>query len=110
MVQPGERDLVALLPLAGDRAAEVQRERGHVVAEDDLLRAGSIVEVRHGAMGFVQHGVRGATGGEGAFVIRVAFQQVAVDALEGLPGDLGAARVVEENRRTIEGGELARFI
>lgn len=84
----------------------MQRQAGHVVAEDDLVRARGVVEVRHGLVGFVQDGVRGAAGGECAAVVGVALEQVAVDAVKGVVGDLGAARVVEEDGLPVEGGEL----
>ena len=48
-----------------------------------------------------------ATGGKGALVVGVAFQEIAVDPVEGRPGDLGPAGVVEEDGRAVEGGELA---
>ena len=46
-------------------------------------------------------------GGEGAAVVGVAFEQVLVDAVEGLPGDLRAAGVIEEDGWAVEGRELA---
>ena len=84
----------------------MQGQGGHVVAEDDLLRAGGVQEVRHGGMGFIQDGIGLPAGGESAFVVGVAFQQVTLDALGRLAGDLRPAGVVEEDGRAVERGEL----
>ena len=73
--------------------------RGHVVAEHDLVRRGGVQEIRHGGVRLLQHRVRLLAGAEGAFVVGVAVQQVAVDAVEALLGDLCPARVVEEHVR-----------
>jgi hypothetical protein len=40
-------------------------------------------------------------------VIGIAFQQVPVDAIQGLFGDLGSTGVVKEYRRTVQRRELA---
>ncbi len=47
-----------------------------------------------------------AAGGEGALVVGVALEQIVLDALEGLAGDLGAAGVVEKYSGTVEGREV----
>ena len=84
----------------------MKRERGHVVAENNFFRAGGIVEIRHGAMGFIQNGIRCDTGGEGSFMVGIAFQQILVDAFKGLSGDLRAPWIIEEYRWAVEGWEL----
>jgi len=73
VVEPCHHDLIACLPLARNGAADVQRQRGHVVAEDDLTGRGCIVEIRHGAMRLVQHRIRFNAGGKNALMIGIAF-------------------------------------
>jgi hypothetical protein len=77
-------------------------ERGHVVAENDLLRAGGVQEVGHRGVGLVQDGIGFSAGLERAFMIGVALQQIALDAFGRLPGDLRPAGVVEEDSRAVE--------
>src|SRR5512142_3067369 len=84
----------------------MQRQRGHIVAEDDLVRRGSVQEIRRGDVRLLQDLIRLLAGGEGALVIRIAVQQVALDAFQALPGDLRAAGVVEEHIAAMERGEL----
>jgi hypothetical protein len=57
-------------------------------------------------MRFVQNGIRLPAGGKSAFVVRIALQQVMLDTLGGLVGDLRPARIVEEDDRTVKRGEL----
>src|SRR5574340_1127948 len=106
MVQPGDDDLVAGLPAAGERAADVQRERGHIVAEDDLLAAGGVEQLGYGSAGLVDDQVGLAAGGKGAPVVGVPAQVILVDAVERLLGDLGAAGIVEEDFGPVQRREL----
>ena len=106
VVEAGEDDLVARVEGVRQGPADVQGQGGHVVAEDDLLGAGGVQEVGHGAMGLRQDSVRLNAGGKSAFVVGVAFHQIALDAPGGLPGDLGSARVIKEDGRAVERGEL----
>ena len=106
MIEAGDNDGVRGVEGAGDGAADVEGEGGHVGAEDNFLRAGSVEEIRHGSVGGVEDEVGLAAGGKDALVVGVAFEQILLDAVGGLAGDLGAAGVVEEDRGTVEGGEL----
>ena len=85
----------------------MKRECRHVVAENDLLRAGGIVEIRHGSVGFIQDFIGSDTGGEGSLMVGIAFQQILVDAFQRLSGDLRTARIVEKDSRTIKRRKLA---
>ena len=75
----------------------MQRQRGHVVAKDDLFRAGGIVEVGHRRMRFVQYGIGFLTGGKRAAVVGIVLGQVGGHAVKRLLSDLGTAGVIEEN-------------
>jgi hypothetical protein len=106
VVKAGDHNFIAGVEPVRQAPADVQGERGHVVAEDDLLRAGGVQEIRHGGMRFFQDGIGLPAGGKSTVVVGVALQQVTLDALSRLPGDLGTAGVVEEDGRAVERGEL----
>ena len=40
-------------------------------------------------------------------MIGIAFNEILVDTVERLPGDLGSPGIIKENGWTIQGGELA---
>ena len=111
VVQTRDDHHVAGLQRAGDRPADVQRQRRHVLAEDDLLRRRGVDEVGEGLVGAVQDGVGFATGGEEAAVVRIAVAQVVGDGVDHPARDLRAPRAVEEDRRSavddaVQGREL----
>jgi len=58
----------------------MQRQRGHIGAENDFFRAGGIVKIRHGLMGFMQDGIGGNAGCKRAFMVGVAFQEIFINA------------------------------
>ncbi len=62
VVQAGDDDLIPGLPGTGDSAADGESQAGHVVAEDNPLRSGSIEEVRQSYMRFVQYSIWFAAG------------------------------------------------
>jgi hypothetical protein len=56
--EAGDDDFVARPQAAGQGAGEREGERGHVLAEDDLVGRGRAQEIGHGGMGFVEDLVR----------------------------------------------------
>ncbi len=57
-------------------------------------------------MRFMQDLIRFPAGLEESLMIGIAFEQIAVDALKALFGDLRPGGVIEKYRRAIEGGKL----
>jgi hypothetical protein len=57
-------------------------------------------------MRLMQDLIRSPAGLEPAFVIGIAFEQVTIDALEALSGDLRSGGVIEEYGGTIKGGDV----
>jgi len=49
-----------------------------LLPKNDLFRASGMIEIRHGAMGFIQNGIRCNAGRESAFVVGIAFQKILV--------------------------------
>ena len=108
MLQASDHDFIAGVPIMRDRAADVRCQRGHVVAKDDLFRAGRVIEICHRSMRFIQNGSGFLAGGERAAVIGIVLGQASGNAVERLPGDLGTARVGEENHALVlQGRKLA---
>ena len=109
VVELGHHDLVARLPAAAERPAEVERERRHVGAEGDLGRLAA-EEVRERAARGLEQGV-----GLGARRVRpvrvgVVVEQVVAHRVGDRARDLGAAGAVEVGDRqavvaSLEGGE-----
>ena len=71
VIQTGDDNDVAGVPLPRDRTANVERQAGHIVAEDNFIRRSSVQEFRHGDMGLMQHRIGFNAGGKGAFVVGV---------------------------------------
>ena len=80
---------------ARQRAAEAEGQRRHVGAEDDLLGAGGVEEIGHGAPGFVHQGVGAAAGGERAAVVGVVGHQVIDHPVDHVLRHLGPAGIVQ---------------
>ena len=57
-------------------------------------------------MGFMQDLIRFSAGLEQAFMVSIAFDQIAVDALKALFRYLRAGGIVEKYRRAFKGGKL----
>jgi hypothetical protein len=106
MVETRHDDLVTLAQLTRDAAGEVERERGHVLAKDDLLGPGSAQEVGYGRPRGDDRGVRGLARPEGAAVVRVHQHEVVAHPVERLAADLRAPGVVKEDRARIERGKV----
>ena len=96
MVQARDDDFVAGAELLGQRATEHECQTGHVVAEHDF--AGVCAEQVRGCLsGAVDDGVRAAAGLEDAVRVGVAAHKIVVHGVDDAPGNLRAARVVEED-------------
>jgi hypothetical protein len=57
-------------------------------------------------MGFMQYFIRFAAGFKAASVIRVAFKQIFIDAIQAGPGDLCPRGVIKKNCRAFKRREL----
>jgi hypothetical protein len=57
-------------------------------------------------MRFIQHGVGGNTGGKCSFMVGIGFDQILVDAIQGLLGNLCSPWIIEKNGRATECREL----
>ena len=75
---------------------DVERERRHVVAELDLVRAPGTEEVGDGRVCLVDDRVRRLARREGAAGVGVRVRQVVADGIDDALRDLGAAGTVEE--------------
>ena len=102
MVHSRHHDLITGSERASQGAGHVQREGRHVVAKDDLVRGAGVEEVGHGQPGLVQHLIGLTAGFKGALVVRIALQQIALDAVQALLRDLSAARIVQEDALALE--------
>jgi len=108
VIQAGDHDGLSGLPGAGDGAADVQGEGGHVGAEDDLLGAGGVKPIGHGLVGGFQHSIRLAAAGKGAAVVGVVQGEVVHHALQSGLGDLrsaGVIKVIKVDHRAAQGGK-----
>ena len=110
VVEPRDDELVARLHARGDRARDVHRERRHVRAELDLVRARRVEQVRERRVRLVEDRVGPLGRGERAAVVRVRGPVVVAHRLDHGVRDLRAARAVEERHRPPlvlegEGGE-----
>ncbi len=106
VVEAGDDQGVAGVEGEGEGAGEGEGEGGHVGAKDDLFRAGGVEELRHRRAGLVQDGIRLLPGGKSPAVVGVGVEQVIVHPVQAVAGDLGAARVVEEDVRLGQRREL----
>ncbi len=84
----------------------MQGDAGHVSAEDDLLCPAGMGEVCHRCPRFRHQGVREPAGFEGAFVVGVGMHQVAGHALQAGLRHLRSSGIIQEDRRSLQGGEL----
>ena len=96
VVEPRDEDLVAGPQRTGRRAAEREVQRGHVRAEDRLVRRAS-EKLGGREPCLCDDGVRSAARLERAAGIRVRLSVVARDGFDHLVGDLGATGAVEED-------------
>jgi hypothetical protein len=69
-----------------------------------------MIEIRHGAMGFIQNGIGSDAGGKCALMVGIAIKQIAVDTLKGLPGNLGSTWVVEKTAGRLRAGNWVRMV
>jgi hypothetical protein len=58
MVEHGADDLVARLELVAERAGQREGQRGHILPEDDLVGTSGVQQIRHSAVGCLDHGIR----------------------------------------------------
>ena len=101
VVEPGHEHLVARLQLAGESPREEEVERGHALAEGDLVaraaeeRAGLLVGEIDERRGAARRLVGGAD-------VRVVVAHVAGDGVDHLVGALRAAGAVEEGEPALQ--------
>jgi len=95
MVEGGQEDFVARAKLAADRAREGECNRGHVLAEDDLIGV-TMKEIGHGRARAGDHLVGSTAGQEGATRVGVGVHQVALDGVHHLRGNLRSRGSVEK--------------
>jgi len=110
VVELGHDQLVARLPATPQGAAEVEGQRGHVLAEDHLLRRAA-QQVGQGLAGLGQGCVGLDAGGVGPVRVGVVAQQVVAHRVHHGGGHLGPPRSVEVGHRqavlaALEGGEM----
>ena len=104
VVEPCHDDLVSFTPLTRDGPGEREVERGHVGAEDHLVRRAA--EEGSGGQPRVGDEPLGAPAGlVRAADVRVRLAQVGRDRVDHFVGDLRAAGAVEEGEVTLEGRE-----
>ena len=106
VVEPRHDDLVAGLELPADRPREREVERGHVRAEDDLLRAAA-EERGAGPARLVDERLGHPARLVGPADVGVRLAQVPRDRVDHLVRHLRAARPVEEDERPVERREAA---
>ena len=98
MVKAGDYDLIARTQFAPDRAADRERERSHICAEDHLCRiAGK--KVRHGLAGAGKDGLGTLAGGKGAVHVGIAAAQIIADGVNDTLRNLRATWSIEKNSR-----------
>ncbi len=97
VIQASDHDLVAGLPGARQRTADIEGQAGHIGPEDDGLWARCIDEVGQGLACLINDGVRGLAGGESAPVVGVVLVQVSLDTLQAAACDLRAAGVIQKD-------------
>jgi hypothetical protein len=100
VVERRDDDLVAGPQRGADAPPDMERERRHVVAELDLVRAGGSEEVGDSRVRFLGHRVGRLARRERAAVVGVGVGQVAGDRVDDALRDLGAAGSVEEGDRS----------
>jgi hypothetical protein len=96
VIESGDDNFVAGLEITSDRSRECERDRRHVLAEDDFVFA-AIEEVGHCGAGGGDHRVVAAAGFEGAASVGVGGEEIIRDGVHDLLGDLGAGGAVEES-------------
>ena len=96
MVQPRHDDLVVRAKLGRQRPAQHEGERGHVVAEDDLVRRGA-QQVGRGLARIIDGLVAEPAGGEDAVCVGVAPRHVLGHGVHHRLVHLRAARIVKED-------------
>ena len=94
VIKTAEDDLVTRPERPGYRAAQVEGERGHIGAEDDLL-GGNPEQIRDGGMRVLDDRVRELRSRECPAVIRVGRFVVASNGINHRLRDLRSARAVE---------------
>ena len=82
----------------GNGATQVERERGHVLAEHDLVGRRGVDEIGHRLLSVAQEGVRLDTGGEDPAVVGVTGHQVMDHGIDDALRHLGPAGAVEVDR------------
>src|SRR3954468_24332965 len=98
MVEMSEQNLVARAEFASDGATDGEGQRGHVGAEDHLIRIAA-EEVRHGGSSFGENGIGALAGGVCATGVGVRVLQVIADGVNNTLRNLGTARAIKKDRR-----------
>ena len=96
MVQCGDDDFVARVQLAADGSSQREGDGGHVLAETYFI-GGAIEKIGHGLARAANHGVVAPTGGEGSAGVGVIVEQIILNSVDDLLGDLRACGAVKKS-------------
>ncbi len=98
MIHARQHDLVPRLQITAQGAADRKGQRGHVGAEDDLIRGGRVEQVGHGRVRILQDHVAALGGEKRAAAVGVGMGQIVSHGVDDALRNLCAAWVVQKNR------------
>ena len=107
MIQPGHHQRITRVEDSPQGSAHLIGQRGHVRAEDNLLRPPRVEEIGRRLACLVNQRIRLTAGPKCTAVIGVRFHQVAAHAFQAAPRHLRSARIVEVNAIPLQRGKLS---